>query len=211
MEGDSLVFKGFPLNRVQQRLRRRSLILLSPRARVHFLLTFQLVFMKTWMSLLYFFALFPNFRKSAASAAPPESEGARQCHLIHAGSSAASLGLGHGPCKWRALLLGPPHGGDTLEDVMMVTCPAIGSGPMAAMSVLGTRRFSRRLTTCDVVWVRPGNHAAASVSSWGLVTPVVVQRQVPGHGLWLSQGTPSCAIPRRLLAEFLILGLLDEK
>ena len=57
------------------------------------------------------------------------------------------------------------------------------------------------------LWVRPCDHAATSVNSCGLVTPVVVQRQVPGHGLSLSRGTSSSASPRTLL-EFLILGLL---
>ena len=33
-----------------------------------------------------------------------------------------------------------------------------------------------------------------------------MQRQVPGHGLCLSRCSSSCASPRRLLEEFLILG-----
>ena len=60
VDGDSLVFKVFPLNRVQQRLRRRSLTFsfqvevfkVFAQGKVHLLLTFQLVFMKTWMSLV---------------------------------------------------------------------------------------------------------------------------------------------------------------
>ena len=38
---------------------------------------------------------------------------------------------------------------------------------MAAMSVLGTGKFSRRLTTRDVVVLRPCSHAATFVGSWG--------------------------------------------
>ena len=57
---------------------------------------------------------------------------------------------------------------------------------MAAMCVLGTVRSSRRLTACDVFLVRPCNHAATFVGSCGVVMPVVVQRQVPGHGFRLS-------------------------
>ena len=43
--------------------------------------------------LLGFFALFPWEKKSAAGFAP-ESEGARQCQLIHAGGSARGLVVG---------------------------------------------------------------------------------------------------------------------
>ena len=46
------------------------------------------------------------------------------------------------------------------------------------------------------------------LSVLGSVTPVAVQRQVPGHVFWLSRGLSSSASPRRLLEEFLILGLL---
>ena len=42
----------------------------------------------------------------------------------------------------------------------------------------------------------------------GGVMPVVVQRHLPGHGFRLSLGPSSCASPRKLLEEFLILGLL---
>ena len=77
-----------------------------------------------------------------------------------------------------------------------------GCGLMAAMCVLGMVRSSRRLTACDVVVVRPCDQAATSVLSW-VVMLVVVQRQVSGHGLWLSRGSSSSPSPRRLLEEFL--------
>ena len=50
------------------------------------------------------------------------------------------------------------------------------------------------------LWVRPCDQAATSGSSW-VVMPVVVQRQVSGHGVRLSWSTSSCASPRRLLEE----------
>ena len=55
-------------------------------------------------------------KKSAKSAL--ESESARQCQLIHASSSSpySSLGVGHDPHGSGALLLGPPHWGDKLDD-----------------------------------------------------------------------------------------------
>ena len=51
----------------------------------------------------------------------------------------------------------------------IATCLACGCGLMAAMSVLGTGRSSRRLTTRDVVVGTSCNQAATSVSSWGLL------------------------------------------
>ena len=57
------------------------------------------------------------------------------------------------------------------------------------------------------LWVRPCDQAATSFSSW-VVVPVVVQRQVSAHGLWLSRGSSSSPSPRRLLEECLFLRLL---
>ena len=66
VEGDLLVFKVFTENRVQLRLfRRRSLTFpflvvvfkVFALGKVHLLLTLQLVFMKTWMSLVHFSAM----------------------------------------------------------------------------------------------------------------------------------------------------------
>ena len=67
--------------------------------------------------------------------------------------------------------MGPPHGGDTLDDggwqlAQLVVaarwplCPSWGRE--------GFRDGSRHVTW---LWVRPCNHAATSVSSWGLVRP----------------------------------------
>ena len=44
------------------------------------------------------------------------------------------------------------------------------------------------------LWVRPCDQAATFGSSW-VVMPVVVQRQVSGHGVRLSWSTSSCASP----------------
>ena len=44
-----------------------------------------------------FFGLFPRHKKKSEGTRQSESEGARQCQLIHAGSSGAFLGLGPGP------------------------------------------------------------------------------------------------------------------
>ena len=52
------------------------------------------------------FALFPTLKKVRRPQTPPS---------IHAGSAAARRCLGHGPRCWGALLLEPPHRGDTLE------------------------------------------------------------------------------------------------
>ena len=108
--------QGFLLDRVQQRclllmnvfvsgLWSRSLLFpveafkIFAQDRVHPLLrTFQLVFLKVWMSLVQvFFRTFPQ-NKKVRRRILPESEGARQCQPIHAGSSApcSSQGVGHG-------------------------------------------------------------------------------------------------------------------
>ena len=92
VEGEFLVFNVFPLERVLQRcilprnaflsgLWSRSLMFsveafkIFAQVRVHPLLrTYQLVFMRTQMSLVkvfFFFALFPKIKRSAASAAVP--------------------------------------------------------------------------------------------------------------------------------------------
>ena len=86
----------------------------------------------------------------------------------------------------------------------MAGCQAGGCGPMAAMSVLGTRRFSRRLTTCDVV---VGDHAATSGIP-GFCHARRCATTGAGPWLWLSRCTSSSASPRRLLEEFLFLNLL---
>ena len=55
------------------------------------------------------------------------------------------------------------------------------------------------MTTRDV--------AATFVGSWSRYARRCATT-VPGHGLWLSRSTSSCASPRRLLEEFLFLGVL---
>ena len=52
------------------------------------------------------------------------------------------------------------------------------------------------------LWVRPCDQAATSVSSWGR------HGATTGTGSWFmaERGSASCASPRRLLEEFLILG-----
>ena len=52
-----------------------------------------------------FFSHFSPLEKKCGVRNPPESEGARQCQLIHAGSSAPLLLLGHGHHQRRALQL----------------------------------------------------------------------------------------------------------
>ena len=76
MEGDSLVFKVFTLNRVQQRFWRRSSLtfpFLVEVFKVHLVLTFQLLFMKVQTSLVKgFFGLFPVLKKqSGVRGRPP--------------------------------------------------------------------------------------------------------------------------------------------
>ena len=58
------------------------------------------------------FRTFPQIKKSAKPGSALESESARQCQLIHAGSSApySFLGMGHDHHGSRALFLGPRHG-----------------------------------------------------------------------------------------------------
>ena len=166
-----LVFKVFSLNSVQQfcfllqnaflsRLWSRSLIFpveafkIFAQDTVHPLLrTFQLVFLVTQMNLgKGVFALFTKIKKCETGSAF-ESESARQCQLIHASSSSpySSLGAGHDPHGSGALLLGPPHGADTLANGGRIRALPGGCGLMAAMCVLGMVRSSRRLTACDVV------------------------------------------------------------
>ena len=81
------VFKVFPQDRLLQRFLLQNAVLsrlwsesstfpvevFIAQVRVHPLCTFQLVFLKSWMSLVkVFFPLFPNlFRKNAASASSP--------------------------------------------------------------------------------------------------------------------------------------------
>ena len=62
------------------------------------------------------FALSPQKKCETGSAL--ESESARQYQLIYASSSSpySSLGVGHDPHGSGALLLGPPHGADTLAN-----------------------------------------------------------------------------------------------
>ena len=65
-----------------------------------------------------FFRTSPQNKKKCETGSALESESARQCQLIHASSSSpySSLGVGHDPRGSGALLLGPPHRGDTLDD-----------------------------------------------------------------------------------------------
>ena len=56
-------------------------------------------------------------------------------------------------------------------------------------------------------WVRPCDHAATSGIP-GFCHARCCATTGAGYGLWLSWGTSSSASPRRLLDEFLILGLL---
>ena len=119
--------------------------------KVHLLLTFQLVFMKTWISLVYgVFRTFPPSKKSAASAAQTSprvhasvssSTPATQLHLFNRVMVLTS----EGPCCWDRCT------GETRWKMEDGYLPSWWLRPMAAVSVLGTRMFSRRLTTCDVV------------------------------------------------------------
>ena len=124
--------QGFsPLDRVQQRrlpprnaclsgLWSRSLTLFQvdvfmvlSQDKVHLLLTLQLVLKNALMSLVKVFSrTFPRNRKKCEVGFALESEGARQCQPIHAGSSApcSSLGVGHDPHWSGALFLEPRHG-----------------------------------------------------------------------------------------------------
>ena len=66
----------------------------------------------------FFFALFHKLKKKCETGSALESESVFQCQLIHASSSSAhtSQRLGHDPHGSGALLLGPPHWRDTLDD-----------------------------------------------------------------------------------------------
>ena len=155
-DGVSLVFKVFPLNRVQQR---RSLL------RNAFLSgSWSRSLSRFWWGLQGFrpgqsssasssfpagvledanepgegvFRTFPQNEKSAASAPSPSP---RVHTSVSSSTPAPQLRLydwvvaftGEGP-----LLLGPPHGGETRWQMKKATCPF--------------SRFSRRLTACDVV------------------------------------------------------------
>ena len=167
VEGEFLVFKVFFPDRVQQHcmfllsvflsgLWSRSWICLVEafkifaQGRVHPLLcTFQLVFLKVWMSLVKgVFALFPKLKKCGVRILP-ESEGARQCQPIHASSSArcSSFAVGHDHVRSGALLLEQRHERDTLAD----------GGWLQPWLVVAARwplcRSSRQLTMVMWLWV----------------------------------------------------------
>ena len=123
VECDLLVFKVFPENRVQQRLfRRRSLTF-------PFLVVVFKVFALGKVHLLLTLQLslvhFSPIQKKCGVRSPPESEGARQCQLMDSGRL-----MSH-PCR-------------------LVSSVPVSRWRMAACSVLRPRRFSRRLTICDV-------------------------------------------------------------
>ena len=95
-----------------------------------------------------FFCTFPPSKKSPASAAHPSPR-------VHASVSLSTPAPQLRLWDWVMVLTddGPYYwdrrAGETRWK--MATCQAGGCGPMAAMSVLWTRRYSRRLATCDVV------------------------------------------------------------
>ena len=147
--GESLVFKVFFPDRVQQRclVPRNAFLsglwsrtLISPlvkaskifsQDRVHPLLrTFQLVFLKLWMSLVKgFSALFPKLKKCQVGFAPAVGTAPR-VEPIHAGSSCGSMG------RWRRRL--DPHSlcaRALLEEVAVrprSVAPAVGPALTAA-------------------------------------------------------------------------------
>ena len=99
--------------------------------KVHLLHTLQLVFMTIWMSLVLGFSHFSPSKKSAASAAHPSPKVPTS---VSSWTRAA----------YEASTLAPQ-----LREWLVAQL--VVAARRAAMSVLGTRRFSRRLTTRDAV------------------------------------------------------------
>ena len=133
VEGETSVFKVLSQNRVQQRLFllqnallsglwSRSLVLLVEvfkifaQSRVHPHLLGDAMNLETGV-LGRTFPYQLNKKCETGLLSALESESARQCQLIHASSSAhTSHRLGHDPHGSGSLLLGPPHGRDTLAN-----------------------------------------------------------------------------------------------